>query len=134
MTLTNAQLIRLFQGLSALDGLRTKPNEIQPYDFDPDTEWKIANNISLLQTKATEYQRAQKALAMRYGIAEGQEITPENASKVAEFIEAMHGLEDKQVEVTGLEMIPKDKLKLGHKKDQNPIPRTVLAAIMPVLE
>ena len=132
--MTNSTLIRLANGLSALDGLRTKPNEIQPYEFAPDTEWKIANNIAVLQPKVTEHNRAQKLLATKYGVAEGMEITPANAQKFSEFIEAMHGLEDKEVTVDGLEKITRDSLKLGHKKEQNPIPRTVLAAIMPILE
>lgn len=136
LTLTNGQLAELASGLANLDGLRTKPDEFQPYLFNPDTTFAIAKNITIIADKLKVLDRAKKLLAVQYSVSEGMKVTPENAEKIGAFMNAMGELQDKEVEVVGLEKISREKLKVGNdrKKEQNPILPSVLAKLMLLLE
>ena len=134
--LTNLQIVRLANALNSLDGIRLSPTQFEPFQFSPDTSWKIANDIAVIATHAESYNRAKKQLATQYQVAEGMAITTENAKSVSDFMGALDGLEQKLVEISGLEPLSRDKLNVGHdpKKNQNRIPATVLAALAPILE
>lgn len=136
IALTNAQLERIAGGLAALDGLRLKPGEFEPFNFPAETTFKIANNSALFADRLEATGRAKKILAVKYQVGERMTITAENAQRVSEFMEAAALLDDKLVEVCGVEIISRAALNVGcdAKKNQNRIPPSVLAAIAPLLE
>lgn len=134
--LTNLQIVKLANALNSLDGIRLSQIQFEPFQFNPETSWRIANNIAVVGPHIETFNRAKKQLGAQYQLAEGMPITAENAQKVSDFMAALDGLEQKTVDVPGLEMISKDKLNVGGdaKKVQNRIPPTVLAALVPILE
>ncbi len=137
LELTNLQLVRLTNALGALDGIRLSPTQFEPFQFNPETSWKIAHNLSLLTDMVGIYERARKQLMVANQIPEGEmKVTADNASRVAAFVGAIEGLEDKKVPVDGLEMLSREKLNVGgdSRKAQNRIPPSVLAALSPILE
>lgn len=133
--LTHAQLERLANALASLDGLRVKPGEFTPFHFNPETTFAIANNSVLVGEKLTVYRRAKNLLMTSHQMGEQVQVTPENVQRVKEFLTAMEELEDRKVEVDGLVTIPREKLAVGHdpKKNQNSIPASVLAGLLPIL-
>lgn len=129
----NAKLPLLVQALAALDGLRTSPDSIRPYRFDADVVWSIV----AVQTKASEaldkFQRAVKMLAAQNAVVEGMKITPENLESVTAFRKAQEELTDKEIDLA-IERLSIAKLNVGPGEKQNPIPVSVLSALMPILE
>lgn len=135
ITVTNAQLARLAVGLASLDGWRPKPDEYIPFQFAPETTWKIASNSAIIAASLAPVDKAKKTLAAQYQITDRMQITPENMPRAKDFMEALAMLEEKLVDVSGLEIIAKDKLNLGYdpKKNQNQIAPSVLVMLMPIL-
>lgn len=136
ITLTNGRIAQLSEGLASLDGLRTKPDEFEPYLFNPDTTWIIASNQTILADKIKVFEKAKKSLASQHKITERMAITPENSTQVNAFMEGLSVLQDTEVAVEGLQKISREKLNVGNdkKKGQNTIPASVLAKLMPLLE
>lgn len=136
IALSNGKLEQLAIALASLDGLRTKPDEFKPYKFDDDTEmtWLIASNAAVVADALKVYERAKKSLALKYGVADRMPITKENADNVAAFMEELAALEDRDVEVSGLNRLSKAKLRVGSGDRRNPIPPSVLTRLMPILE
>ena len=136
LTLTYDQLVKLGEGLAALDGLRTKPGEFEPFLFNPDTTWAIAENATVVTGKLKTYAGAKKSLAVQHKITEGMAVSPENSASVAAFMAGLDELNERAVEVDGLQRISREKLNVGHdvKKQQNRIPPSVLARLQPILE
>ncbi len=136
LTFTNAQLQKLSAGLAALDGIRNKPDEFEPYRFSPDTTWKIASNQTIIADKLQAFERARKSLAAQHKVTDRMAITPQNADQVAAFMAGLDELNDREVKVEGLEKISRDKLNVGsdREKRQNQIPPSVLVNLMALLE
>lgn len=136
ITLTNDQLSRLGEGLAALDGLRTKANEFEPFLFNPETTWLISDNQTAVADALRSYAKAKKLLASQHKITESMSVTPENSASVAAFMAALDELNEREVSVSGLQKISREKLNVGHdpKKQQNRIPPSVLARLQPILE
>ncbi len=136
LTFTNAQLQKLSTGLAALDGIRTKPDEFEPYRFSPDTTWKIASNQTIIADKLQAFERARKSLAAQHKVTDRMAITPQNADQVAAFMAGLDELNDREVKVEGLEKISREKLNFGsdQEKRQNQIPPSVLVNLMALLE
>lgn len=136
LTFTNAQLQKLSAGLAALDGIRTKPDEFEPFRFSPETTWRIASNQTIIDDKLQAFERARKSLAAQHKVTDRMAITPQNADQVAAFMAGLDELNYCVVNVEGLEKIGRDKLNVGfdREKKQNPIPPSVLANLMLLLE
>lgn len=130
-----AKLPKLHDGLIALDGLVVRPGEVEPYSFAPETIFKIASNIVIVFDALSAYIRARKLLTSKYQVVERMPITETNAKQVAEFMEAVDLLEEKHVELGGIEVISRQELRVGPdaKKGQNRIPPSVVAALSPIL-
>lgn len=135
LTVTNLQLVKLANALASLDGIRISQTQFEPYNFPPETSWRIANNLAVLAEPLAIFERAKKMLMVQNQMADQVQVTAENAKKVADFIVTIEGLESKEVEVT-LEQLSREKLNVGHdpRKLQNRIPPSVLAALAPILE
>ena len=136
LSFTNTQLQKLSAGLAALDGLRTKPDEFEPFRFSPETTWKIASNQTIIADNLQKFERARKSLAAQHKIVDRMTITPENAEQVNAFIQELDVMSEKVLEISGLEKIARDKLNIGFDKDkkQNPVPPSVLVNLLPLLE
>lgn len=135
MNLTNLQLERLAASLGALDGIRTKPDEFQPYRFDADTTWLIAANTVAVAEKLSVFNRAKKLLMVSHQMVDRVTVTPENVEKVQAFMAAVSELEDREVKADGIQQISRCKLAIGgdSRKGENLIPSSVLAGLMPIL-
>lgn len=135
LKLTNLQLVKLANALASLDGIRLGPQQFEPFNFNPETTWKVANNIAVLADPVAVFERAKKMLMVQNQMADQIQVTAENAKKVADFIVMIEGLEAKEVEVA-LEPLSREKLNVGgdSRKSQNRIPPSVLAALVPILE
>lgn len=135
LTLRNVKIVELFGALGGLSGLRVN-GELVPYLFSPELTWKIADNQTLLEPYVRSYNRAKKALSVQHKVTEGMPVTPQNAESVAAFFSAADELDEREVDVSGLQKINRDKLNVGHdsKKEQNNIPPAVLARLQPILE
>lgn len=131
LTLTYDQLVKLGEGLAALDGLRTKPGEFEPFLFNPDTTWAIAENQTIVAAKLKTYAGTKKSLAVQHKITEGMAVTPENSASVAAFMAGLDELNERAVEVDGLQRISREKLNVGGdvNKKQNRIPPSVLSRL-----
>lgn len=136
ITLSYSALESLGAGLTALDGLRPKPGEFEPFLFNPDTTWAIADNLTVVNEKLKPYTAAKKALAAQHKVTDGMAINAENSAGVAAFMAALDLWLEKTVDVKGLTKISREKLNVGHdsKKQQNKIPQTVLSKLSPILE
>lgn len=136
LTFTNTQLQKLSVGLASLDGIRTSPNDFEPFRFSPDTTWKIASNQTIIADHLQKFERARKSLAVQHKVSEGMKITPENSVQVNAFMQELDVLTEKVIEVSGLEKIGRDKLNIGfdESKKQNAIAPSVLVNLMPLLE
>jgi len=132
--LTNAQLQKLSAAISALDGVRTAPDQFEPFHFDSDTTWNLALNHTLIQANLQPYETARKALAKQNGITDRMAVTPENAEQVKVFMEGLEALQEKSVSVDGLVKLTRISLNIGSEKGKNRIPVSVLANLMPILE
>lgn len=136
LTLTNRQLVRLDAALGGLDGIAMKEREFEPFKFNSETAFKIANNVAVVKDSLGAFERCKKLLAVKYQIGERMSVTAENAQQVSDFLEALGQLEEKQVEVCGLEMLSRASLNVGDdkKKNQNQILPSTLAGLIVVLE
>lgn len=134
LTLSNAKLAALAEGLASLDGLRVKPGEFEPFLFNPETTWTIAHNQTVVGDKLKAFNQAKKLLATQHKVADGMSITTENAVAVAAFMSGLDELLERAVEVGGVVKISRESLHVGHKKEQNKIPPSVLAKLTPVFE
>lgn len=136
ITLSYGKLAQINEGLGALDGLRTGPDSFKPYKFDDenDTTWIIASNQAKIADALKVYDRAKKSLAVQHQMGDRVVITDVNAEKVSAFMAALAALEDKEVSVPGLEKLSRGRLKVGSGEKKNPIPPSVLAKLMPILE
>ena len=130
LTLTNTQLADITAGLCQLDGIRLSADSFKPFKFDDDTVWKIASNHGAAAQALTTFERAKKMLVAQHGMVEGMKVTPENAAQVQAFMAALDALQERPVEVPGLEKIKRSELKVG----SNPIAPSTLARLMPILE
>lgn len=128
LKITNAQLESLLKGLQALDGITTKEG-FTPFKFDDDTLWAIATNTDILTRAATALNIALKSLAKTHGIRDRMQITPQNADAVAEFMDSKDAFMAKGVELSCVVQLSRAKLNVS----KNPIPASVLAALMPIL-
>lgn len=136
LTLTYDQLVKLGEGLAALDGLRTKANEFEPFLFNPDTTWLIAEGQVFVAEKLKAFTVAKRSLAAQHKITDGMSVNAENSASVSVFMAGLDELNERKVDVAGLQKISREKLNVGHdpKKQQNRIPPSVLAKLQPVLE
>jgi len=132
--LTNAQLQKLSAGISALDGVRTSPDQFEPFHFDSDTTWNLALNHTLIQAKLQPFEAARKALAKQNNITDRMAVTAENADRVKSFMDSLEVLQDKTVTIDGLIKIARSSLNIGIEKGKNKIPVSVLLNLMPLLE
>lgn len=136
LKLTNAKIAALVAGLAGLDGLRVSPNEFRPYRYDDDNEtiWLIAGNAAILGDALKRFEHAKKLLALQHQVTDGTVITEKNAEQVSKFMQELSTLEEKEVEVEGLQKISRARLKVGKGDKNNPIPPSVLARLWPLLE
>jgi len=132
--LTNSQLQKLSAGLSSLDGLRTAPDQFEPFIFDADTTWNLALNHTIIAGSMEVFDRAKKTLAVQYGITDRMTVTKENAEQVNAFVAGLDVLLTKEVSVDGLQKIERAKLNIGSGKGQNKIPVSVIGNLMLILE
>lgn len=135
LTIPNTKIAELSAGLAALDGQRVK-GELEPYLFCPELTWLVADNQTVLEPKLAAYNKAKKSLAAQHKVTEGMAITPQNAEAVAAFMAALDELNEREVEIVGLQKISRAKLNVGHdkKNEQNNIPPTVLRSLNLILE
>jgi hypothetical protein len=137
VSLTNAKLAALADGLLSLDGLRTSQTEFRPYRFDDagDMAWAIAGNVVVAQDSLRAFERAKKALAAQFDIRENEPManTPENKERAEKFLAALDDLAEKPVSIPGLTPISRKSLNVGPGPKQNPVPPSVLAKLTPLL-
>lgn len=135
VSLTNAKLAALADGLLSLDGLRTSQTEFRPYRFDDagDMAWAIAGNVVVSQDALRAFERAKKSLAAQYDVQEKMPNTPENKERAEKFLAALDDLAEKPVTIPGLTPISRKALNVGPGPKQNPIPPSVLAKLAPLL-
>lgn len=130
ISITNAQLESVAQGLAALDGLNLKEGFV-PFKFDDETTWSLAVKGASVTQAISVLQLALKSLAKQHGVTEGMKFTAENSEKIAAFFEAKDGL------MAQVSALPKDFDKIDRAKlntTKNAIPPGVLAKLMPILE
>ena len=130
ITLTNAQLESVAQGLSALDGLQTKDGFI-PYRFSEDTTWELAVKGAAFTQAISLLNTALKSLAKQHGVTEGMKITDADREKVSAFFEAKSAILEKPA------VLPADLTRISRSAlnvAKNQIPPGVLVRLMPVLE
>ncbi len=128
ITLPNRTIVKLVEGLKALDGVSNDTAKIERYDFDESLGWNIAKDRDIFERAETVYHKAKASLAGRLGIVEQMKLTPENAPKVAEFIEKNDKLLDQTQELSGvLKLSRKALFQAGVK-----IPG-IYTALMPIL-
>jgi hypothetical protein len=135
MKSTAPQLNRILAGLKSLDGLRTSQSNFEPFNFHPDVTWAIAENQCKIADAIKPYDLAKKTLASKHSVTEGMALTTENAEAVQSFLKELGELDERELDVD-LTKIKRTDLKVGNKdsKGQNPIPASVLASIMPLLQ
>lgn len=127
-SLTNREILRLHEGLTALDGVGAKDGSVLRFEFDDSMAWNVAKNRRIIEEAKKNYDLACKTLAVSLKIVEGQKVTDENAERVAKFIEGCEKIRDKTQDLTGILRISrKDLQKAGVK-----IPG-ILSNLMPIL-
>lgn len=129
ITLTNRDILKLHDGLTALSGVSNKKDEITRFDFSTDLVWNIAKNETLIERAKEAFVKAKKEIAAKYGVVENMKITDANAAQVASFIDAEEKLLEKTQDVSGLLKLSRVDLQKGGLN----IPG-VLKLLMPLLE
>lgn len=135
ISLTNARLASLAEGLASLDGLRTSAESFKPYKFDDknETTWLIADSTDLVTDAVKKYGARKKILAVQHGVKEGMTVTAENQASIQAFLEDVEALNETVITLP-LSKISRERLKVGKGEKENPIPPSVLAKLMPILE
>lgn len=132
MKLSIEQIIQVNVGLAALDGYQKiiKDGERERiaqelYKLGGGLRLCIAKNKNRIETILTAFQKARNDLIYQYG--KGTAVVPDDKAEAFSkderpMLEMEHDIEISEIDV--------DQLKL----DENPIPGTVLSALMPILK
>ena len=136
ITLTTREIVGLFNGLSALDGYECIVKDGQReravrenYRLGGGLRLVIAKNLHHLRAVVDPYQQARNALVREMANGTDEIATkdmPEFLRREAEMLDAKHDV--------ALVKIRANELHLGSEPNENPIPGSVLAALMPVLD
>ena len=111
-TLTNATILKLRDGLRALDGIAGKPGEIIRFDFDAATSWNITKNLVLIERAVEVYERERAKISQADGVPPGMAVTDANAEKVAAWKNKVDHLKNEGTqEITGLLKIRRQDLQ-----------------------
>lgn len=125
---TNREILKVHEGLTALDGVASKDGSVIRFEFDDSLSWNIAKDRRIFEEAKKNYDLACKTLATSLKIVDGQKVTDENAERVAKFIEGCEKIRDKTQDLSGvLRISRKDLQKAGVK-----IPG-ILSNLMPIL-
>lgn len=127
--LTNREILKLAEGLAGLDGCVGDGGKVTRFKFDAETAWRVALDTEIVGRAKLAYERRLKQLGAEHGVVEGMGLTPANAAAVAAYIAAQDALLDQKQPVTGLHTYQRSVLQ-----EKNPIPPSVLAALLPLLE
>jgi hypothetical protein len=83
LTLTNATILKLRDGLRALDGIPGKPGEVIRFDFESSVAWNITKNLVLIERAVSVYEIQRTKISQSEGVQPGTMVTDANAGKVA---------------------------------------------------
>src|SRR5687767_7243293 len=98
ITITNAQLESVAQGLAALDGLQLKDG-FSPFKYDDETTWWLAETGEAVTRAVAVLTAARKSLAKQHGVTEHMKVAPENAAGVSAFLDGIDVLLSKEVKL-----------------------------------
>lgn len=129
LTLSLLDVLKLHEGLAALDGVATGDGKVQRFDFDEGLTWNIAKDVRLVAAEKETYELARASLGTKHGIVNGMKLTADNAAAAAAFMEADEKLKAKRVELTGILRLPRTALQKAGVK----IPG-ILANLYPIVD
>lgn len=130
MTLTNSKILKLRDGLKALDGVPGKPGEVIRFDFDAATSWNITKNMVLIERAVEVYERERNKISATDGVSPGTAVTDANAEKIAAWKAKVDALKnDGTQEISGLFKMRRQDLQKAGK-----IPPGVMANLFDLIE
>lgn len=128
-SLTNRDIVKLYEGIVALDGQADKEGKVERFDLDDDTSWQVAKCRRILEGAVETHQKERKKLGAKHKIVEGMKLTTENAPVVADFMIACEELLDRTNELNGLL-----KLKLSALRKAGVKTPGILSNLMPLID
>lgn len=129
-TMSNREILKLHEGLIALDGIASKDGSVVRFEFDDNISWNLAKARAIVERAIEVHQRERNKLKAKYGVVDKMALTAENAPKVATFIEKNDVLLDQTNELTGILRFKRSDLQ----KHGNKIPPGVLMQLMPLID
>ena len=126
MKLTLTKVLNLRGALSALDSYEKAVGDKtvrELYQLGGPLRLRIARNLNLLDPEISAYQKARNALVVQHTNGADKKVD------MANFVAAENELLESEIELD-LKPIKEHELQL----DKNPVPGTVLAGLMPILE
>jgi hypothetical protein len=130
LTFTNATILKLRDGLRALDGIPGRPNEIIRFDFDVQTAWNITKNLVLIDRAVATYEMARAKITQTEGVVVGTAVTEANAEMVAAWKAKLDQLRNEGTQdISGLL-----KIRLKDLQKAGKIPPGVMANLFDLIE
>lgn len=102
ITATNREILKIHEGIAALDGIANSEGKVDRFDLDVDLVWNVAKNRRIIEGAVETYQKARRSLLQKHKVIDRMKITPENAANIATFQEEEEKLLEKSNELTGI--------------------------------
>ena len=128
-----SEILAASNALAQLNGFQKAVGEtvaLIPYKLDDSTRWNIAKDRKILAREVEVFQEANNALIFELSPKNG-DVTKEDGPTRQQFQARIKAINDREVELPGLLKIKKAALL---KDEANPVPGTVLEALMPLID
>lgn len=140
--LTVRDLLKLHSGLKGLDGNRHSDKEFFYFDYDAGVRWNIGKNLAIVEREVEVYQKNVRAETRAVNLADGMNMSEIPTLTAATISHKIDALKDKEIELTGILFLKLEEIeRRPDSKDPrmkdikvNPIPPSILAALMPIIQ
>lgn len=116
LTLSNREILKLNEGLCALDGVADKEGKIERFNLDDKLVWNVTKARRIVESAVETYRLARKSVGARHGVVDGMKLTEANAASVALFMEADEKLQAQTNELIGILKLKRSELQAAGVK------------------
>lgn len=120
------------QGLASVDAVK-EGDSIIAMDYVIATRLTLLRNAELLERELAAYDKLDRELAAKWGVAQGMELTAETAPKIAGYLKDQGEAKDSELEI-GITKIKLLSLLTRPDGKANRLPQSVLHRLAPILE
>lgn len=120
------------QGLASVDAAK-EGDAIVAMDYAITTRLTLLRNAELLERELAAYDKLDRELAAKWGVAVGMELNEVTAQKIAGYLKDQGEAKDSELEI-GITKIKLESLLKRPDGKSNRIPQSVLHRLAPIIE